>query len=199
MHPPTPSSPPRSVASGLLEKIIGKLREPASFSSGTKGSLLTVAGAQYGDPADPPALEEGEPAGFDPEAAALFEAVIESAYLVAVADGHFDDTERGVFEHVVLAACGGRISRAQLQSLLADLGDLHEEDGIDKRVRMVARTISRPDHAREVLRIASLIAQASEGVSAVERGVLEKLAHEFKLDGAAVDRAVAEATRALAE
>lgn len=189
--PTTP--PPRS----LLEKIAKKLREPPSFAAGAEGSLLSLCGARYGE-------HHGEedvtqPTGFDPEVAALFEAIIESAYLVAVADGTFDDVERGAFEHVVLEACGGKVTAAQLGSLLEDLALVRAEDGEDKRVQMVARIISRPEQAAEVLRIASLIAQVSDGVSATERGVLDKLGARFHLDAAAVERAIAEASRVLSE
>jgi tellurite resistance protein len=187
------TAPPKS----LLDKVAGKLREPASFGDGAAGSILSIAGAQYGSHQGDDDLTQ--PTGFDPHAAALFEAVVESAYLVATADGEFDDTERAAFEHVVLTACSGGVTEAQLRALLADLADLREEDGPEKRVQMVARTISRPDQAHEVLRVAALIAQVSQGVSSVEREVLDRLASEFRLDAAAVDGAIAEAERALAE
>lgn len=160
--------------------------------------MLTMAGARYAQH-HTEADDVTQPTGFDPEVAALFEAIIEAAYLVAVADGHFDDVERGAFEHVVVEACGGKVTTAQLRSLLADLADMREEDGEDKRVLMVGKNISRPEQAKEVLRVASLIAQVSDGVSAVERGVLDKLASRFSLDGAAVDRAIAEASRVLSD
>jgi len=195
-----PSTPPPK---GLLDKIAGKLREPPSFSvssgaseappgSFPRASLLSSAGAHYGH-------TPGDHLTESTEALALFEAIIESAYLVAVADGDFDAAERGAFEHVVLAACDGKVTAAQLRSLLADLADLRAEDGEDKRVLMVSRAISRPEQAAEVLRVASLIAQVSDGVSAVERGVLDKLATRFQLDSSAVDRALSDAARVLSE
>jgi tellurite resistance protein len=64
---------------------------------------------------------------------------------------------------------------------------------------LVARTITREDHAREVLRVSSLLAHVSGGVSPVEREVLDKLAAEFKLAGAAVEQAIEEASHALTE
>jgi tellurite resistance protein len=185
--------PPRD----LLDKVAGKLRQPVSFSEGATGSILTMAGAQYGAHQGDDDLTQ--PTGFDPHAAALFEAVVESAYLVATADGEFDPREREAFEHVVLTACSGTVSEAQLRALLADLADLRQEDGPEKRVQMVARTVTRPEQAREVLRVAALIAQVSQGVSDVERSILDRLASEFHLDPSAVDRAIAEAERALLE
>jgi tellurite resistance protein len=181
----------------LLDRVATKLRQPATSGEGTPGSILSIAGAQYGSHQSDEDLTQ--PTGFDPQAAALFEAVVESAYLVATADGEFDDTERAAFEHVVLAACNGNVSTVQLRALLADLSDLREEDGANKRLQMVARMIVRPEQALEVLRVAALIAHVSQGVSEVERKVLERLASECRLDAGAVDGALAEAERVLAE
>jgi tellurite resistance protein len=64
---------------------------------------------------------------------------------------------------------------------------------------MVARAVLREDHAREVLRVSSLLAQVSGGVSPAEREVLDKLAREFKLPDVAVDQAIEEAAHALEE
>jgi tellurite resistance protein len=178
----------------LLDKVAGQLRRPAGFSEGATGSILSISGAQYGSHSDE---DVTRPTGFDPQAAALFEAVVESAYLVASADGVFDDAERAAFEHVVLSACNGSVTEAQLRALLADLSDLREEDGPDKRIAMVARTVTRPEQAREVLRVAALIALVSEGVSEVERAILVRLASEFRLDVGAVETALEEARRAL--
>ena len=188
------SVPPQS----LLDKVAVKLRESAPLTSGSAaGSILALSGAQYGSHQGEDDLTQ--PTGFDPQAAALFEAVVESAYLVANADGDFDAAERAAFEQVVLSACGGTVSEAQLRALLADLADLLEEDGPDKRAQMVARTIARPEQAREVLRVAALIAQVSEGVSDVERKTLDRLAVEFRLPPGAVDAALGDVERALEE
>lgn len=178
----------------ILEKIAGQLRKPASFSPGAQGSILVMASQQYAATSE---VDLTQPTGFDPQAAVLFEAVVESAYLVANADGEFDDTERAAFQQVVFSACGGAVSEKQLQALLADLEELSAEDGPDKRIRMVAKTVTRPEQALEVLRVAALVAQVSEGVSDVERAMLDKLAAQFELGAGAVDRALSEVEDAL--
>jgi tellurite resistance protein len=181
----------------LLDKVAGQLRRPARFSDGATESILAVSGAQYGSHTSEDDITR--PTGFDPQTAVLFEAVVESAFLVASADGVFDAVERAAFEHVVLSACGGSVTEAQLRALLADLTDLREEDGPEKRIQMVARTVSRAEQAREVLRVAALIALVSEGASPEERRVLEGLARGFRLDASAVDEALDDARRALAD
>jgi tellurite resistance protein len=91
------------------------------------------------------------------------------------------------------------VAEHQVSALLADLHDQLDEDGLQKRIELVARAITREDHAREVLRVSSLLAYVSGGVSQVEREVLDKLAAGFKLTNAAVDQAIEEAACALTE
>ena len=173
----------------LLGRVATKLSEPPSYAeAGQKGSILTVAAASFGS--KPTEDESTQPTGFDPEAAALFEAVVESAYLVANSDGHFDETE--------VTACQGAVVDGQIHALIEDLADLLGEDGVDKRVEMVAKSISRADHQQEVLRVAALLAHVSGGVSDEERELLSKLQRAFGLDESALARALAEAESAVA-
>lgn len=180
----------------LLDRVARNIgRAGASAPSGVTASILAQAATSYG--ARPVIDEATVPTGFDPQAAALFEAVIEAAFLVANSDGVFDDEERTAFQSVVAHACNGVVQVSQLAALVADLCEQLSEDGIEKRARMVARTITRPDHQHEVLRIAALMAHISGGVSDPERAVLDQLAKDFGLPGAAVDDALTEAKTAL--
>ncbi len=181
----------------LLGKVATQLSRPPSYSGSTKASILSIAAASYGWKSG--GDEVTQPTGFDPEAARLFESVVEAAYLVANADGEFDSAEQSAFRHVVVTACGGLVVERQVSALLEDLEDQLAEDGLDKRVKMVSKSIVREDQAREVLRIAALLAHVSGGVSNVERDVLAKLASELHLDSSAVDAAVTEAQGALAD
>jgi tellurite resistance protein len=158
-------------------------------------SILSLAAASYGSR---PSEDATVPTGFDPLAVALFEAIVEGAYLVANADGVFDDEERRTFERVVVAACGGTVAPQQIAGLVNDLGDQLAEDGVDRRIDMLSRTVTKREHAQEVLRIAALLATASDDVSAVEREVLAKIARRCGLEPAAVDVALGEVRRALA-
>jgi tellurite resistance protein len=161
-----------------------------SVEPGRTGSILSLAAASYGSR---PSEDATVPTGFDPLAVALFEAIVEGAYLVANADGVFDDEERRTFERVVIAACGETVAPAQIAALVADLGDQLKEDGADRRIEVIARTVTKKEHARELLRVAALLAYVSEDVSDVEREVLGKLARRCGIDGAEVAAALAEA------
>ncbi len=179
----------------LLDRIAQGIARPDS--PGVKASILTSAGELYGTR---PVLEDSTPpTGFDPAAAALFEALVEGAFIVANADGVFDDEERRAFEAVVLHATQKSIDPTQLSALLADLAEQLADDGVEKRVQCVASTISKAEHQREVLRVSALIGYISGGVSEVERNAMVALARAFKLADDEVDRAIADAQKALGD
>jgi tellurite resistance protein len=157
-------------------------------------SILSVAAVSYGAR---PVGDATVPTGFDPIAVALFEAIVEAAYVVATADGVFDAQERGMFEQVVIAACGGAVAGHQIHALVSDLGDQLEEDGIDRRIDMIAASVTKKEHAREVLRVAALLAHVSDDVSAVEHEVLCKIAAKCAIDASQVEVAIDDAKRAL--
>ena len=180
----------------LLERVARSVSRPAEGAPpNVTGSILAQSAASYA--AIPEMDEETVETGFDPEAAALFEACVEATFLVANADGHFDDEERSAFQSVVVAACQDAISPAQVEALVTDLREQLGEDGLEKRARMVARTITRPEHRLEVLRLAALMAYVSGGVSEPERRVLEALCREFALEPSAVNSAIDQARYAL--
>ena len=176
------------------EQPSGAGRSAASGRVAPVTSILAQAATLYGAK---PNEEQTPPTGFDPAAALLFEALIEGAFLVANADGDFDDEARAAFEQVVLAASGATLGPAQLAALVADLEDALAEDGLDQRITALSKTIAKAEQQGEVLRIAALIAQVSGGVSEVELGVMRKLAAGFGLEPSVVEQAIAEAERVL--
>jgi tellurite resistance protein len=161
----------------------------------TAVSILGLAAFSYGTR---PADEATVPTGFDPLAVALFEAIVEGAYLVASADGVFDAEERKAFEKVVTTACGGVVVAKQISNLVGDLEDQLAEDGLDRRMAAVADQVHKKEHAREVLRIAALLAHSSEDVSPVERATLGKLATALHLEASEVELALGDVKRELA-
>src|SRR3954463_2402076 len=104
----------------LLERVARGVSKPGlNAPAGVTASILAQAATSY---SARPILDEATvPTGFDPAAAALFEAVVEAAFLVANSDGVFDDTERAAFQSVVEHACGDLVQPQQLTALLADL------------------------------------------------------------------------------
>src|SRR5580692_1127932 len=84
----------------------GDLSASGHGAHGTTVSILALAAASYGSKTND---DITRPTGFDPAAAALFESIVEGAFLVAHADGIFDDSERKMFEKIVTGACGGAV------------------------------------------------------------------------------------------
>ncbi|NUO54120.1 MAG: hypothetical protein HOV80_35180 [Polyangiaceae bacterium] len=189
----------------LLDRIATSLRTArasvgpdvvfASETQAEKNSILSRAAKLYGT--RPTGDEDTPPTGFDPAAAALFEALVEGAFLVAHADGEFDDEERNAFEKVVLAATDHHVDASQVAALLADLEASYAEDGASKRIQFVARTVTKPEQQHEVLRVAALIGYISGGVSDVEQKTKAELAAGFGLDASAVDQAIEAAQSAM--
>jgi len=180
----------------LLARVARSASSGAALLDSNKPtSILYLTAASYGSR---PTEDATVPTGFDPVAVALFEAIVEAAYVVANADGVFDKDERAAFERVVTAACGGAVAPQQIVALVDDLADQLAEDGIDRRIEAIGAAVTKKEHAQEVVRIAALLAQASDDVSAVERGVLERLATRCGLEAADVDTALGEVRAALA-
>src|SRR5260370_7838344 len=99
------------------ERLVGKVARGVSEpwtgdGRAAQGSILTVSAGVYG--ARPVTDETTIPTGFDPQAAALFEAIVEAAYLTATADGVLDDSEREAFPQVVIDACGAALPHTPL-------------------------------------------------------------------------------------
>jgi tellurite resistance protein len=179
----------------LLARVARSAGTPGKPADPAKPiSILSLSAASYGARPDDDATV---PTGFDPLAVALFESIVEGAFLVATADGVFDDQERSTFERVVIAACGGTVAPKQVQALVSDLDDQLREDGLPRRIEMLAKQVTKKEHAREVLRIAALLAQASEDVSAVERDVMTKIATGCGLEPGEVDGALKDVKDAL--
>ena len=179
----------------LLARVARSAGTPGQPADPSKPvSILSLSAASYGARPDDDATV---PTGFDPLAVALFESIIEGAFLVASADGVIDAEERQTFERVVITACGGTVAPKQIQALVGDLQDQLDEDGLDRRIEMLAKQVTKKDHAREVVRIAALLAQASEDVSDVERDVMRKIAAACGLEAGDVDSALKDVKDAL--
>jgi tellurite resistance protein len=186
-----------SHAEGLLDRVVAGIATGSApgMPGRAEKSILTQAAASYAR--KPVGAESTIPTGFDPRAAAIFEAVVEASFLVANADGVFDETERQTFEQVVHQACQNTVQRADVAALVSDLLEQLEEDGLAHRIHMVSAIVSHHEHKLEVLRIAALMAQISGGVDQSELHVMQQLAGGFGLEAGSVQQALDMAQAAL--
>jgi tellurite resistance protein len=179
----------------LLAQVAARGDIPSLPGRGTTVSILALAAASYGSRTSE---DITRPTGFDPAACALFESIVEGAFLVAHADGVFDDGERKAFERVVTTACGGTVPPRVIAALVADLEEDLTKDGMDARIRTIGERVKRREHGEEVLRIAALLALTSEDVSEVEHDVLHRIASACSMSAADVEVALGEAKKVIA-
>jgi tellurite resistance protein len=172
---------------GTLDRVARAISRPGAGAPGDAIAIILAQAAAYG----------ANPGAGTATAQSGFEATVEAAFLVANADGEFDEEERSAFQQVVLQACNHLVQADLMQSLLSELGERLAADGIEKRASAVARSLTRRDQQLEVLRTAALMAEVTGGVATAERNVLETLARGCALDRSAVDQALEEAEAAL--
>jgi tellurite resistance protein len=180
----------------LLARVARLAATPPS-APGTESPAPSIVALAAGAFRARPTRDATVPTGFDPLAAALFESIVEAAYVVANADGVFDSEERRTFELVIEAACGTALRADRVAALVSDLGNQLAEDGADRRIEALSRAVTREEHAREILRIGALIATISDAASPAERATLARIAAHCGLPSDAVAHALAEAERAL--
>jgi tellurite resistance protein len=89
------------------------------------------------------------------------------------------------------------VAAKQIHGLVADLEDQLREDGLERRIAALTAPVQKKEHAREILRIAALLAQTSDDVSDVERDVLTKIARASGLEAGEVDSALHDVKAAL--
>ena len=176
-----------------VARLAATAPRPSDAAAHSPSIVVLAAGAFRARPS----RDATVPTGFDPLAAALFESIVEAAFLVANADGDFDSEERRAFEIVIEAACGTALRADRVAALVSDLRDQLAEDGADRRIEALSAAVTREEHAREILRIGALIAAISDSVSPAERAALDKIAAKCGLSVGAVDRALVDAERAL--
>jgi len=180
----------------FLDRVAQAIAQPGpNAPRGVRHSILAQAARVHGQ--RPLGDEATAPTGFDPNAAALFEGTVETAYLVATADGPLDPTEDAVLRAIVGIGCDGKVSVEQMEALFSELVAARERETEAERVAHIAEMISNRDHQHEVLRIAAIMARASGGVRPQERAVLETLALSFGLATPAVDKALVDAEETL--
>lgn len=186
------------VPDSILSQLARCLQvSPPDAEAGTRGSIFGITASAYSFRARHDELELTQPTGFDPQAVRLFEALIEGAYLVLCADGPCSEAEHKALVQVVLKACTGVLSDALVRALLDDARRRLEEDGLERRLEIVAWAAEKPEQAREIVRVAALLAGVSGSVSASRRTLLHRLAARLSVDDLTLTRALQETTSVL--
>ena len=138
-----------------------------------RGASVSGCDGWHSEPAAA-AKDDKRPDG-DAAGSTLFRALVEAAYLVGNADDYFDENERGSFARVVEEECDHAVTATELERLVGDLAFDLATAGMDERITAVADGVHTDEERHAVLRVAAVMAYASAGLNASERGVLDRL------------------------
>jgi tellurite resistance protein len=124
----------------------------------------------------------------------VFRAAVEAGYLVAVADGEFDATERATLVKAVETLSTGLVLEWETEGLLDDCAARDKKEGTAKRAEAVGRELKELGQAEAGLLLAAVVARATKKVSKVEADMLTAIANAAKLTSAQVKAIVKKAS-----
>jgi tellurite resistance protein len=111
-------------------------------------------------------------------------ALVDLAVLIAMADGHIDDAEMAALSESIGAIAGGRLGAPLSRRLVEESCAQIRSIGGDACARLAGEVLAGREAGEEGLALGLRVAQASEGVSAVERERLEQIARAARVSPA---------------
>ena len=123
-------------------------------------SLLELTGLRL--PAEPP----GEP---------LASLLIETAFLMAVADDRLNPTELELLSEVMAFVRGRALDQGEFETALERLNEARSRDGVDGRLRFIGTTVASTAERDRLLRFGAVVALCDRRVVPREHGTLFKL------------------------
>lgn len=130
-------------------------------------------------------LAEREAAA-DDSAGVFLSVLVESAYLLAAADGVVSPPERQTLAETIGDVLGGDLPQGELVAMINSFADALDRDGVDQRMVSLAHALQGAGARRAALSFAALIALCDRELVAEERESLGRLGASFGFDGAAV-------------
>ncbi len=110
-------------------------------------------------------------------------ALIESAFLMAAADGQFGNAEQDEFAEALQFLSGGKLSIDQIDAILDELIDTLRKDGWEARIAHVARSMPDPAARRNAYRVAAGISFADGTIQPEEERLFGLLGEAFEISG----------------
>jgi tellurite resistance protein len=120
-------------------------------------------------------------------------AAIDLAVLVAAADGQIDRAEQAALAASLEGLVGSQLDPAVVRHLIRESRDQIQAVGPELRARAIGEFLAAHDAALEGLRLAIAIGYASEGLSAVERERITRVAQAAGVGVERVDALIREA------
>lgn len=127
------------------------------------------------------AQHEADQAAANEAQATEFGAFVETAYLIAAADGNVSDNEAQRLAHGISQLTQGRITDQQIQDHMQAAASRLQNEGRDGRIQSVASVISDPGLRRATLLAGCGVAWLDRGVGEKEGLTLQALARAFDI------------------
>jgi tellurite resistance protein len=113
--------------------------------------------------------------------------IIDLGVLVASADGTVDERERAMLKEIYQALLDTTLTAEVADHLVTASLEVIEAAGAEPRARLVAEILDDCHAVEPGLTVALAVAFASEGLSAAERSVIERVAEAASLPKATLD------------
>jgi uncharacterized tellurite resistance protein B-like protein len=113
---------------------------------------------------------------------AKLEALVEVMFLAASADGDFSDVERAHFLKSVESLTDGRLTPAQLETLVSEASRALERDGREARLASVKARLPEANARRVALSLAIQVTAADGIIRTSERELILETAEALEID-----------------
>lgn len=127
------------------------------------------------------AQHEAEQAAANEAQATEFGAFVETAYLIAAADGSVSESERQRLSQGISQLTQGQLSDEQIQEHMQAAASRLENEGRDDRIQAIASVISDPNLRRAALLVGCGVAWLDRGVGEKEGLALQALSRAFDI------------------
>ena len=113
----------------------------------------------------------------------VFRAAVEAGYLVAAADGNFDETERETLTKAIEILSVGAVIEWEVETLLDECEARSEKEGAAKRAKAVGEELAKLGGAEPGLLLAAAVARATKKIDKKEAETLKALGAAAGLTG----------------
>ena len=127
------------------------------------------------------AQHEAEQNAANEAQATEFGAFVETAYLIAAADGTVSESERQRLSHGISQLTQGKLNDQQIQEHMQAAASRFQSEGRDGRIQAVASVISDPNLRRAALLVAAGVAWLDRGVGEKEGLALQAISRAFDI------------------
>ena len=113
----------------------------------------------------------------------VFRAAVEAGYLVAAADGNFDETERETLVKAIEILSVGAVIEWEVETLLDECEARSEKEGAGKRAEAVGGELEKLGSAEPGLLLAAAVERATKKIDKKEAETLKALGAAAGLTG----------------